>query len=311
MQGMVQSSESSRGVVIIGIDPVRERSVSKIYDYTDKKDGSGFLDSSDDSSILISKQLAKKLDLLIGDKMVVMVQNNNNEVVGAGMTVKGFFETPVDTLNKYVVYVGIKKLQEITGLGNNVSEINIILKNRDHADEVKTGLINSINNRDFDILSWKDMSPDMLNAIKILDIMMYVSFAIIFVTIIFSIATTLVMAIMERFHEIGVMKSIGTKPSLIFSMIVFESVNLGIIGLFFGIAFSIIVVTILSFTGIDFSSLTDSMKVMGTGNIIYPHIRYMDIIIATVIVLVTTVTAAIFPARKAARINPIEALTFI
>ncbi len=79
MQAMVRSSESSRGVMIVGIDPEREKNISKIYDYTRKEDGSRFISGRNTDEILISREMAEKLDLLLGDRLVVMLQDKDNE----------------------------------------------------------------------------------------------------------------------------------------------------------------------------------------------------------------------------------------
>ena len=151
----------------------------------------------------------------------------------------------------------------------------------------------------------------MLRAIKLFDMTMYIFFSIIFVTVVFSVANTLIMAIMERFREIGVMKSIGTRPAFIVAMVIFEAVNLGFVGLAAGMIFGELFILIFSFTGIDFSFYSESMRTMGTGNIIYPTLKTADIAISALIVLVTTVLAALYPAFKAARIKPLEALHYV
>jgi putative ABC transport system permease protein len=311
VQAMVRSSEASRGVLVYGIDPEKEKSISKISDYIIKENGSEFLNSVSGDSILISKSMAKKLDLLVGDKLVLMIQDKNNDITGIGMTIKGLFQTPVDSFDKFVVFTGIKKMQEVTGLNENYTELSILLKDKKYVDTVKSKLISKINNPDLEILTWKDMVPNLVSAVKLMDAMMYIFFSIIFVTVIFSIANTLVMAIMERFHEIGVMKSIGTKPSWIFFIIIFEAVNLGIVGLLAGVTTGTISTVILSKVGIDFSFFIESMRMWGTGSIIYPAIKPMDVFAATLIVMVTTILAALYPAIKAARIKPLEALNYI
>ncbi len=311
IQGMVRSSETARGVMIIGIDPAREKTVSNIYKYTSSENGSKYLDNPDENSILISKSMAKKLDLIIGDKLVLMLQDKHNEISGEGLVVKGIFESPFETLDKFVVYVGIKKLQKITGIGNNISEITILLKDKNIVDPVKNTLISGIGNPGLEILTWKDMAPDVVSAVKLFDQMMYIFFMIIFVTVIFSVANILIMSIMERFHEIGVMKSIGTRPSRIFFMIMFEALNLCLAGLAFGFFVSAIVIGIMYYTGLDLSIFAESMRVYGSGSILYPYVKVMDIIISFVIVIITAVTAALYPAIKAARIKPLEALNFI
>ncbi len=311
IQGMVSSSETSRGVLIVGIDPIREKSVSRIEYYTLKEEGSDFLASPDDNSILISKSMADKLDLLVGDRLKVMIQDSDNNITGVGMKVRGLFETPVSSFDKNVVFVGIKKLQEITGIEENISELTIILDSKYRVDKTKKKLISSINNKNLEVLSWKDMAPNLVSAIKLFDNMMYIFFAIIFITVIFSVANTLVMAIMERFHEIGVMKSIGTRPRLIFFMVLFEAVNLGIVGLLGGMIAAIIVVLILSVTGIDLSFYMESMRLWGTGSVIYPVMKMLDVVVATVIVFFTVIVAAFYPGIKAARIKPLEALHYL
>ncbi len=311
IQGMIRSSESSRGIMIVGIDPEKEKKVSSIYEYTSKEEGSEYLEASDENSILISKSMAKKLDLLIGDRVVLMFQDKNNEIVGIGLTVKGFFITPIETFDKYVVFTTIDRLQKETGIDSNLSEINIVLNDSRNVDAVKSALIKKINNDNLEILSWKDMAPNLVSAVKLFDNIMYMFFMIVFITVIFSIANTLVMAIMERFHEIGVMKAIGTRPEWIFSIVMFEALNLGIVGLLVGALSGVIISEALAITGIDFSFYMESMRMWGTGSVIYPTIKALDIAAATIIVFITTIAAALYPAFKAARIKPLDALNYV
>ena len=311
LQGMIRSSEASRGVMIVGINPEKEKNVSALFEYTSFKNGSRFLNKDDHNMALISKSLAERLDLIIGDRLVLMFQDRNNEIVGNGMKIVGLFTTPIDSFDKYMVFVPIKRLQELTNLGNNISEITILVKNSRNISSIKEYLKSGINSDSIDILTWKEMAPNLVSAIKLFDSMMYVFFMIIFITVIFSVANTLIMSIMERFHEIGVMKSIGTRPTWIFFITMFEALNLGIVGLVIGITTGTITAELLSIHGIDFSFYMESMRTWGTGSIIYPAIKTMDIIAATIIVMLTTIIAALYPAFKAARIKPLEALHYV
>ncbi len=311
IEGMIRSSEASRGVLIMGIDPEREKSVTEIFNYMLKTKGSSYLSDKDAKDILISRTLADKLDLLLGDKLVLMFQDINKEIISIALKVKGLYQSPIDSFDKFVVFVGIDTLQEFAGLGENISEITIRAENRKRVDATAAFIKQSLTGSDVEILTWKEMAPNLLRAIALFDSMMYVFFGIIFITVVFSIANTLIMAIMERFREIGVMKSIGTRPLWIGSMVLFEAVNLGLVGLMAGTVLGGLVTLLLSLTGIDFSFYMESMRLWGTGNIIYPTLKSMDIIACTLIVFITTIMAAVYPAVKAARIKPLDALHYI
>jgi len=311
VQGMIRSAEASRRVLVFGIDPEKEKKISKIYDYTLKEDGSEFLKSTDSNTVLISKVVAKKLNLEVGDRLPVMVMGVDNEMKDSGLTITGLFETPMGSFDKYTIFVGIKKLQEMTGLKNAISEITIGVKDKWQATAIRNKIAQKINDKNLEYLSWQMMAPALVSASKLIDASMAIFFGIVFITVIFSIANTLVMAIMERFHEIGVMKSIGTKPRQVFFMILFEAINLGAVGLFIGSIAGGLLVLIFGQVGISFAAFSDGMRTFGTGSVIYTIIRAQDIVMAIVIVLITTVIAALYPATKAARIKPLEALNHI
>lgn len=312
LEGMLRSSEASRGVMVMGIDPVSEPGVSDIRNYllTDQQ-GSYFDSKPGARQIILSKTIAEKLDLLVGDKVILMFQGADNVLAGFALTIKGLFQSPLDSFDKFVVYLPLSTLMEISGMENRISEIIIKMDNRHHVDTVAQILREKLNTPSLSVLTWKEKAPELFSSVQLFDTMMYLFFSIIFITVVFSVANTLIMAIMERFHEIGVMKSIGTRPSMIAAMVFFESVNLGLVGLATGISFSAAVIGVLSIVGIDFSIFMESVRSFGTGFIIYPLLRGKDILATFQIVMVTMIIAAVYPAVKAAMINPLDALHHI
>ncbi len=311
LEGMIRSSEASRGVMIMGVVPEREKTVSKIADYMLPGEKSGFIDHPDSRHIVISRTMAEKLDILVGDKVVLMFQDTTGEISGFAMMVKGLFRSPVESFDKFVVYVPLARFQTMTGIGDKISEIVFKVDNRKQVDAVVSTLKAKKIASHLSVLSWKEKAPDLFNSVTIFDSMMYMSFSIIFITVVFSVANTLIMAIMERFHEIGVMKSIGTRPSWIAGMVIFESINLGLVGLITGVGISGLILLYFANYGIDFSQFMASVRSIGIGHIIYPLIRTKDIIASVLIVFITTLIAAVYPATKAARIKPLDALHHI
>jgi ABC-type lipoprotein release transport system permease subunit len=310
-EGIVRSSEASQGVLITGIDPEMEKNVSEISDYMLKTGGSEFLDDSAAGDVLISEQLARKLDLVVGDRLVIMLQDSSDEMAGEALTVRGVFRSPIDSFDKYVIFTGLKKLQKTAGLENRISEISIKTETRDDSAAVKSAVSLLIKDPEIEALTWQEMAPSIMSAINLYDAMMFIFFGIIFTTVIFSVANTMIMAVMERFHEIGVMKCIGTRPLNVFIMIISEAVNLGLAGMAAGLCFGTIFNLVFSVAGFDLSMFSDSMRIWGTGSIIYPMIMFKDIAASVVIVLFTAVVSAIYPAYKAAKIKPLEALNYL
>ncbi len=310
VQGMLRSSETSRGVMVVGIAPDKEKRVSSIYRYMQKDGESRFLDDPAEDAILISAALAKKLDLVLGDKLVLMIQDSKGQIVGAGLKVKGLFTTPFEEIDRHVAYVGITRMQQIAGIGDNISEIRIICADKNRADESTRLLIARVGAQRLEILSWKDMAPHMVRMIDLADNIILIFLTIVFITVIFSIINTMIMAIMERFHEIGVMKSIGTRSSRIFAMIVFESVNLSLIGLCAGILIGVCLIFALSQTGVDLSAYGRNLRNWGTGSTIYPFLKTTDVVSSSIIVIIVALISSLYPGFKAARIKPLDALHF-
>lgn len=311
LEGMVRSSEASRGVLIVGIDPELEKTVTEIHNYILDDEESEWFSDSTSHDIIMSKAVAEKLDLLVGDKVVVMFQDIEKEIVGVAFKVRGLYQSPIDSFDKFTVFTGIRAMADLTGLGNRISQFTVRVDHRNQVDAAAAVVKKMFLDPAIEVLTWKQMAPNLLRAVQLFDAMMYIFFAIIFITVVFSIANTLIMAIMERFHEIGVMKSIGTRPAWIGALVIFEAVNLGLVGLAVGIAASQVCILILAATGIDFSFYMESVRAWGTGAVIYPSLKSMDIFACAVIVLANTLVAALYPAVKAARIKPLEALHYV
>lgn len=311
IQGMVRSSEASQGVIITGIDPARERSVSQIFEYTSKTGGSAFLEDPAAGDVLISEQLAEKLDLVVGDRLVIVFQDSGDEITGEALTVKGVFRSPIDSFDKYVIFTGLTKLQSAAGIKRRISEICIRTQTRDDSVSAKSEVKRLIKDPEIEAQTWQEMSPSMMSAIRLFDAMLFIFFGIIFTTVVFSVANTMIMAVMERFHEIGVMKCIGTRPGNIFIMILSEAINLGLAGMAAGVCAGTLFNLVLGVTGLDLTVFSESMRIWGTGSVIYPLIMFKDIAGSAVIVFLTAVIAAVYPAYKAAKIKPLEALNYI
>jgi ABC-type antimicrobial peptide transport system permease subunit len=141
-----------------------------------------------------------------------------------------------------------------------------------------------------------------------MNLMLYIFVGIILLALGFGIVNTMLMVILERVKELGMLMAVGMNRVRVFSMIVLETVFLSLTGGTIGILLALILTQITGKTGIDLSLWGDGLNSMGYDSIIYPEIGFDSIIGVAIMVIITGVLSAIYPARKAIRLNPAEAL---
>ena len=158
------------------------------------------------------------------------------------------------------------------------------------------------------VRTWEDISPvlKMLNEMTIQYSMIFV--IIILVALSFGIINTMLMAIMERVREIGMLMAIGMSKVKVFFMITLETVFLSITGGILGLSISWILVEIMGISGIDLSSIADGLNSMGYSSYVYPELDLIYYGLIGLLVVVTAIFASIMPARKALKFNPAQAV---
>ena len=141
-----------------------------------------------------------------------------------------------------------------------------------------------------------------------INLMMYIFVVIILLALGFGIVNTMLMAIMERVKEIGMLMAVGMNRVRVFTMIVTETVFLSLTGGIFGIVLALATIAVTAKTGIDLSLWAQGLNSAGFDAIIYPEIGLDSVIVVTILVMITGLFSAFYPARKAIKLNPAEAI---
>jgi putative ABC transport system permease protein len=157
-------------------------------------------------------------------------------------------------------------------------------------------------------LTYKEMLPLLVMQIQLYDQTIYFFYAIIAIALIFGIVNTMLMAVMERTHEFGIDMAIGMANRRIFGMILTEAFYLGMIGTIAGLAVSLGIYIPLSHSGWNLAMFSDSLKSVGVGTTIYPVLNALSIINTIVIIPLSAVVGAIYPAVRAVKLQPVEAI---
>jgi ABC-type lipoprotein release transport system permease subunit len=168
--------------------------------------------------------------------------------------------------------------------------------------------LNALTESGLDVAEWKNISPELAMQSTWLDFMLYVFVGIILAALGFGIVNTMLMAVLERVRELGMLIAIGMNRKRVFAMIVLETVFLSLSGGALGILFAWITVSIMNARGINMSQFADGMEALGYPSLIYPTVDFASYVSITIMVIITGVLAAIYPALHAIRLKPAEAI---
>jgi len=301
---VVTSEHDSRGVTLLGIDPARERGMIFV-DY-DKVDGR-FLDSVEDSGVVIGHKLANTLETGVGKRIVLMSQDPENDVADRGFRVVGLFHANVEAFEETYVFAGKQTIQKMLRVGDHVTEIVVL--GDDYRDvEAEYAQVLELVDGSVEVLRWTELDAYLGTMLAVMDGFVLIWVVVIFLALSFGLVNTLVMAVFERVREIGLMLALGMKPGSILGQILIESMLLLSIGLGIGNLLAWLTIKPLE-SGIDISIVAEGMAMMGASSMLYPQLRMEDVVLANVVVLILGFLASLSPAWRASRYEPIEAIT--
>jgi ABC-type lipoprotein release transport system permease subunit len=301
---VISSERDTRGVTLIGIDPERERDISFVAG--DIAVGS-FLASREDRGLIVGRKLVDKLETGLGKRVVVMTQDQSNDIADRGFRIVGIFESRLAQYEEGFVFAGEAVIQELLGVGDQISEVAILGSDYRHVD----GLYRSIEaaaGDDVEVLPWNELDTYLGSMLAMMDGFVIIFIVVVFLALSFGLVNTLVMAVFERVREIGLMLALGMTPRSILGQIVTESVLLLVIGLVIGNIAAVATIEPLK-GGIDVSIVGEGMEMMGAASVLYPALYLKDIVMANTIVIVLGFFASLSPAWRASRYDPIRAIT--
>ncbi len=301
--GVVSSERESRGATLVGVDPARDATVSFLGDITIE---GRTLETVDDRGILIGRELAETLDTEVGKRVVIMSQTPDNAIADRGFRVVGVFDAKVELWEETWVLTGKATLQDLLGVPDRVTEA--IVSGEDYRDvSALAQQMQTAVSPDASVLTWLELDNYLGTMLGVMDGFVLIWVIVIFLALSFGLVNTLVMAVFERVREIGLMLSLGMRPSSILVQIMLESMMLLVIGLAIGNVVAWLTIRPLE-SGIDLSIVAEGMEMMGVASVVYPDLRQEDVILANVVVLVLGFLASLSPAWRASRYDPVEAL---
>ncbi len=301
--GLVSSAYNSSGVSIVGILPQKERKVTTVHNYMVE----GTYLSGNPGDIIISTATAEKLRVGLGDKVVIMASRLDGSVGSEACRIVGLFETFDSGFDQTHVYIPMQTAQQMLDAPGRVSEF-VVNPTDTKRTETVAAQIESDLPAGFEVLTYKQMLPILVMQLQLYDQTIYIFYAIIAIALIFGIVNTMLMAVMERTHEFGVDMAIGMANRRIFTMILTEALYLGVIGTAAGLVVSFAIFIPLSHSGWNLAMFSESLKSVGVGTTIYPVLAASSLINTILIIPLSAVIGAVYPALRAIKLQPVEAI---
>ncbi len=304
--GMLSSAENSAGAVLEGIEIDKEPEITSIKSFI--VEGEYLSDNPHD--IVVSIAMAKKLNIELGDKIVMMAAATDGSVQSELYRVKGIFKSNNNEFDKTHIYVPIKSAQKLLKMNDDISQFALTVDDISKIAPYKSELLQVIDGK-YEVLSYQDILPLLIYYIEVSVQMMALMYVFIGIAILFSIINTMLMSVFERIQEFGVLMSIGMRSKNIFVMIMQEAFLIGVIGTAIGFVLGYLVYLYFAYNGLNLSAFTESLESWGIGSVIYPVIDLNVIYRALFIIPLTTVLGAVYPAIKAVRLQPTDAMRYI
>ncbi len=242
-----------------------------------------------------------------GSRIILSFLDVNGHQTGAAFRICGIFRTNNDLFEAVSLFVPQDELRRMTGLEEGQYHRFIARLEEDDLTNKVTPVVRE-ELPELEVMSWKEIQTDLAMVTDYINQIYAIFMVIILAALAFGIVNTMLMSVLERTRELGMLSAIGMNRRRVFMMIMLESVFLSIVGGFAGMAVSAVVIAITSRTGINLIKYAEGMEAFGYSANLYPTIGADFFIMLTVMIVITGILSAIYPARKALQLNPVEAL---
>ncbi len=312
-QVMLRVKDRVVGVVLRGIDTEREGQVTRVQKHIVQGDL-----AFGDNGIVLGQELAKRYGLFLGDTLTILSPTAVMTPLGPASRmirckVTGIFHSGMYEYDANMVYVSLKLGQQVFGLGDAVHGVSIRLDDVQHTPAAKQAVMNALPDPFMSVSSWVEQNKNLFSAIKTEKNVMFILLVLAIAVAATNIMSTLIMMVMEKTKDIGILKAVGMSSRRVLRIFLWEGLLVGVTGSLLGMA-----------AGLWFVARIDRIEDLvsrWTGFDVFPRDIYyldklpavifpQDVLAIVVSAIGITLLGAIYPAIKAAAMNPVEALRY-
>ncbi len=303
--GMVATANLNAGVRIKGVDPETEAKTTYLDDLI--VEGTYFTEDGRLPSVIVGRALAEDLRAGIGSRIVLTFQDVEGEIVSASFRIEGLYSVTSKRFEERNVFVHASDLNGLIADDEAVTEIAVVLYDPDKYRFVANELRGTYPG--LKIRHWADIDPSLFYALEFLERNLVYLVGIIILGVSFGLLNTILMSVLERVREFGVLMAVGMKKAKVFGMVVVETTMLSLIGGILGLVLSYGLVEYLHRRGVNLAGFGgEGLEAYGFASIIYPEVEPVFYFKIGILVVAFAIIAAVYPAWKAIRLVPAEAV---
>ncbi|MBL4715934.1 MAG: ABC transporter permease [Bacteroidia bacterium] len=296
---------ANKGVMLVGIDPEKEQTLTKL----NKKLIDGDYITASDKSVILTEGLAEYLKLKVNDTIVFISQGYHGVSAAGKYPVKGIVKFASPDLNQRLAFFPLKEAQWFYGADNMISTITLSLKEHKQLDYIIAKLEGIINTEEYEIIDWKTMIPEILQQIELDSKAGLIILFILYMIIGFGIFGTILMMTTERRYEFGILVAIGMKRYKLSIIVWLEVLMMAILGIIGGILISIPVTYYFHINPIEFTGeAVKAFEKFGVEPIIPFSMDPTIYIGQAIMVFIMTVLISIYPLYVVSNIKPVAAM---
>jgi ABC-type lipoprotein release transport system permease subunit len=307
--GLLSKDSATQGVALFGVDPEREASVTTLPDRIQR---GRFVGGDAPLGIVLGERLSQNLGADLGDSILVYSVAYSLEMAYELFTVVGVVKLPEPALDRALAVISLRDAQEFFVYGDRVSEVALLARDADAAPELArrlTAALPEICSTPAEVHTWEEIMPRLEQLIFIDDAGMYILLVILVVVVAFGILNTILMSVLERTRELGVVLALGLRPAAVFRVIYLESMLLALVGLLIGLALAIPVVLYYQAHPVMLSGTASAgMELFGIEPMMTWKLKPWNPLGSAITIFGVAALAALYPALKASRGRPVDAL---
>jgi ABC-type lipoprotein release transport system permease subunit len=305
LQGMVSTAYNWKNVQIVGIIPEEEMGVST---WKENLNPGRFPKNKERGWILIGSKLAKRLRADLGERVVLMTQALDGSIEAKNLKILGLLHMP--KLEEVLVVMDRRELAKLAHMEDAVSSFYLRISSKYNLEEADSILEASLPT-DLSVMTWKERYPFFEKYWGIFKVWGLVYLSILLFAAALGILNLLYMSVAERYREFGVLMAMGLKPSALRRLVLGETLILATLGILSGGIFTVVVYYLWSKFGLDLSAFAQGLEFLGLSTHVYPSMDLYGIVVCTIMVYIFSLLAGLYPAWRASRLKPVEALRII